>query len=127
MTEAQIIGKIAFAVWWRIGVPFALFVFCWGFVVNFLFYVIPVVQVSGLISGYVVMLFAALLGGDMFMGDGGIIGTVVVGFLRAIVDNLPILVVLLFLTRWQVKRHIAPILRDYRLAQRTQDDAPAGD
>ena len=124
MTEAQIIAKIAFALWWRIGVPLALFVFCWGFVVNFLFYVIPVVQVSGLISGYVVMFLGAITGGDMLMGDG-LIGTVVVGFLRAIVDNLPILVVMLFLTRWQVKRHIAPILREYRLAQRSSEESPS--
>lgn len=124
MTEAQIISRIAFAAWWRIGVPMALFVFCWGFVVDFLSYVIPVVQVSGLISNYVVMLLATLLGGDMFMGDGSLVGTVVVGFLRAIVDNLPILVVLLFLARWQVKRHIAPILRDYRLAHRSTQDSP---
>jgi len=124
VTEAQIIAKIAFALWWRIGVPLALFVFCWGFVVNFLFYVIPVVQVSGLISGYVVMFLGAITGGDMLMGDG-LIGTVVVGFLRAIVDNLPILVVMLFLTRWQVKRHIAPILREYRLAQRSSEESPS--
>ena len=124
MTEAQIIAKITFAIWWRIGVPLALFVFCWGFVVNFLFYVIPVVQVSGLISGYVVMFLGAITGGDMLMGDG-LIGTVVVGFLRAIVDNLPILVVMLFLTRWQVKRHIAPILREYRLAQRSSEESPS--
>ncbi|CAM5764628.1 hypothetical protein LMIY3S_01211 [Labrys miyagiensis] len=124
MTEAQIIGKIAFAVWWRIGVPFALFVFCWGFVVNFLLYVLPMAQVSGLISGYVVMFLGMLTGGDMLMGDG-IVGTIVVGFLRAILDNLPILVVLLFLTRWQVKRHIGPILREYHLAQRGWDDNPA--
>ncbi len=126
MTEAQIIAKIAFALWWRIGVPLALFVFCWGFVVNFLFYVIPVVQVSGLISGYVVMFLGAITGGDMLMGDG-LIGTVVVGFLRAIVDNIPILVVMLFLTRWQVKRHIAPILREYRLAQRSSEEAPSSE
>jgi len=124
VTEAQIIAKITFAIWWRIGVPLALFVFCWGFVVNFLFYVIPVVQVSGLISGYVVMFLGAITGGDMLMGDG-LIGTVVVGFLRAIVDNLPILVVMLFLTRWQVKRHIAPILREYRLAQRSSEESPS--
>jgi hypothetical protein len=124
VTEAQIIAKITFAIWWRIGVPLALFVFCWGFVVNFLFYVIPVVQVSGLISGYVVMFLGAITGGDMLMGDG-LIGTVVVGFLRAIVDNLPILVVMLFLTRWQVKRYIAPILGEYRLAQRSGEETPS--
>ncbi len=127
MTEAQIIGKITFAVWWRIGVPLALFVFCWGFVLDFLFYVIPVVQISGLLSNYVVMLLAVLTGGDLLMGDSGVIGTVVGGFVRAVVGNLPIFVVLVLLTRWQVRRHIASILRDYRLAQRMPGEAAAAE
>ncbi|PRH87175.1 hypothetical protein C5L14_11065 [Labrys okinawensis] len=114
MSETQIIKKVVFAVWWRIGIPVALFVFAIGWALNFLFYVAPMLQVTGSISHYGAMLIAGLLGGDVsaFLGDGGLIGNVVIGFFRAILDNLPMLVVLIVLTRWQIRRHLPRILRD---------------
>ncbi|MGJ4855001.1 hypothetical protein AB4037_30170 [Labrys sp. KB_33_2] len=114
MSETQIIKKAIFAVWWRIGIPVALFVFAVGWALNFLFYVAPMLQVTGSISHYGAMLIAGLLGGDVsgFLGDGGLIGNVVIGFLRAILDNLPMLVILVLLTRWQIRRHLPRILRD---------------
>lgn len=124
MSETQIISKVIFAVWWRIGIPVAFFVFAVGFVLNFLFYVAPMLQVTGSISHYGAMLIAGLLGGDVsaFLGDGGLIGNIVVGFLRAILDNLPMLVVLVLLTRWQIRRHLPGILKDCGLVSKAADE-----
>ncbi|WP_448951696.1 hypothetical protein [Labrys neptuniae] len=128
MSETQIISKVIFAVWWRIGIPLAFFVFAVGWVLNFLFYVAPMLQVTGMLSHYGAMAIAGLLGGDVsaFAGDGGLIGSVIVGFFRAILDNLPLLVVMIVLTRWQIRRHLPKILRDCGLVSEPKDEPGRG-